>query len=616
MRASLAALLVALVGCDGRTALVCDIAMAASDEPAPPSLLVSVYDAHRALAINREVAAALPGTLVLELPDVSQAIRVGIVGTTGDAIVMRGAASVEVKAHARTHGRVALDSTLADSDGDGVADVIDDCPTVANADQDDRDGDGVGDACSESADGGATDDLGGVVAPRPLAPMSTSTVTTLRPTLRWELPPGGVGARVDLCRDRACTMSIISFDAMGASATPPIDLPASRAIFWRLHPFGGGDMSPTWELFTGARSAAHDAAWGTTLDVDGDGLADVISGATCSPGNCGAGRAYVYRGVAGAAPSATPSWTLTGPDGVNGKYASSVASAGDVDGDGYADLIVGAMCAPFASPDCGSGRAYVYRGGPNGLDTTPALTLVGPDGIDGLFGSAVQGLGDTDGDGYGDVAVAAACVTYASSMCGAGKVYIYRGGPSGLSPTPSVTLTGFQATFAQFGRLGEGDLNGDGYANLAVGSWGLGGGGGGYEGRVYVFFGSATGLVSPATTVITGPNGANEKFGFAVAAAGDTNGDGYSNLLVGAPMHDNAQVYVGGPNGPPTSPTRTSAAAPAASAPRCRWAISTATATTKPSSARPTARSRSSTWARPTGRAASSSTSAGRRPRG
>src|SRR4051794_26990494 len=116
MRASLAALLFALAGCGGRTTLVCDVAMATSDDPAPPSLLVSVYDAHRALAINRQVDAALPGTLVLELPDVTQSIRVGIVGLPSGASVMRGAAALDVKAHARTHGRVTLDGTLGDGD--------------------------------------------------------------------------------------------------------------------------------------------------------------------------------------------------------------------------------------------------------------------------------------------------------------------------------------------------------------------------------------------------------------------------------------------------------------------------------------------------------------------
>src|SRR3954470_10227961 len=111
MRASLAALVVAAAagapaGCNGPTALVCDIAMATSDDPAPPSLLVSVYDARHALAINRQIEAALPGTLVLELPDVSQAIRVGVTGTSGGATTVRGAGAIDVKAHARTHATI------------------------------------------------------------------------------------------------------------------------------------------------------------------------------------------------------------------------------------------------------------------------------------------------------------------------------------------------------------------------------------------------------------------------------------------------------------------------------------------------------------------------------
>src|SRR5204863_318808 len=140
------------------------------------------------------------------------------------------------------------------------------------------------------------------------------------------------------------------------------------------------------------------------------------------------GRAYVYLGGAGGL-ATTPATTLTAPDGAGGRYGFSVASAGDVNGDGFADLVVG---APGVSTN--TGRAYVYLGGAGGLATTPATTLTAPDGAGGDFGISVASAGDVNGDGYADLVVGAHRVSTDT-----GRAYVYLGGASGLATTPSST---------------------------------------------------------------------------------------------------------------------------------------------------------------------------------
>ena len=305
--------------------------------------------------------------------------------------------------------------------------------------------------------------------PRPIAPLSTATVTARRPTLRWALAAGTDGAHVEICRDRACTILITSFDATGPSGAPAADLPAGM-VFWRLHGRASGNAGaatgPTWEFTVGARTAAVNTSWGTTLDVNGDGYADLVVGAPCAPysgpaNGCGAGRAYVYLGSARGL-SGTPAMSLPGPDGTNGRFGYSVASAGDVNGEGYADLVVGADWAPNSGGP-GAGRAYVYLGSATGLSGTPAKTLTGPDGANGQFGYSVASACDVNGDGYADLVVGALYAPFSGSL-GAGRAYVYLGSATGLSGTPATTLTGPDGAHGFFGSsvASAGDVNRDG----------------------------------------------------------------------------------------------------------------------------------------------------------
>jgi FG-GAP-like repeat/FG-GAP repeat len=286
----------------------------------------------------------------------------------------------------------------------------------------------------------------------------------------------------------------------------------------------------------------------TAGDVNADGYADVIVGALYYPAHTDKGRAYVYMGGPGGL-SATPSLTLTGENDVN-YFGASVATAGDVNGDGYADVIVGAWHYPGSVTM--TGRAYIYLGGPSGLSATPALTLTGTDNFEG-FGFPVASAGDVNRDGYADVLVGALDANYS------GRVYIYMGGPGGLSATPALTLTGENdSDFFADSAAYAGDVNGDGYADVIVGADGYLS----YTGRLYLYLGGPSGLSQTPALSLTSQN-TGDYFGRSVATAGDVNGDGYADIIVGAPILNDparkgkAYVYLGGPNGLSPTPALT-----------------------------------------------------------
>jgi len=383
---------------------------------------------------------------------------------------------------------------------------------------------------------------GGNAAPRLISPLSTATVTSRQPMLSWALPSGADGAHIQICRDRACTTEIASFDASGTEAAAP-DLPTG-VVFWRAAARRGDDVAPTfsppWQFTVGARSAPVNTSWGTTLDVNGDGFADTVVGAIYV-GQMG--RAYLYLGGA-AGLSTAPAVTLTGAGGSIAQFGSSTASAGDVNGDGYADVLVGARSARFES-----GQMYLYLGGAEGLSGTATAIFNGPT-PQGHFGGSVASAGDVNGDGYADVIVGAADLDSS-----AGRALVHLGGADGLSATPDVVLTGPDGPFGLFGVsvAGAGDVNGDRYADVIVGAWNVQ--------RTYIYLGGPGGLATTAAVSLAAPDAGVGDFGFWVAGAGDINGDGYADVLVGAGAIDNvrgrAYLYLGGPAGIAAAPAAT-----------------------------------------------------------
>ncbi len=282
------------------------------------------------------------------------------------------------------------------------------------------------------------------------------------------------------------------------------------------------------EWFTTLHGMHSDDHFGHSVasagDVNGDGYPDVIVG---DIGASGGGAAYLYLGSS-AGLSSTPSVTLKGFNALD-MFGDCVASAGDVNGDGYSDVIVGAPGFSF-----NTGAAYVFLGSRTGLSPAPSVTLKGLNSNE-YFGSSVAGAGDVNGDGYSDVIVGA----YGVSVNNKGAAYVFLGSKTGLSSRASVTLKGLNS----FDKLGNsvaaaGDINGDGFSDVIIGAPGVSG-----KGAAYVFLGSKTGLSSVASFILNGLN-KYDLFGYCVSGAGDINGDGYGDLIVGAPgVYNTGAVY-------------------------------------------------------------------------
>ncbi len=263
-------------------------------------------------------------------------------------------------------------------------------------------------------------------------------------------------------------------------------------------------------------------------DLNGDGYSDVIVGAYGYSSNTG--RAYVYFG--GASMNNSADLTITG-ETTDSYYGFSVASAGDVNGDGFSDAIVGA--SGYAS---NFGKAYIYYGG-NSMNTVADVTMDGEASLN-YFGGLVSSAGDVNGDGFSDVIIGAD--GYISNT---GKTYLFFGGTN-MNNIPDVTMTG-ETTDNFFGRsAATGDVNGDGYSDLIVGAFKNSSA----YGRVYLYdYFMKNEITSDITITGTVPDA---RFGMSVSEAGDVNGDGYSDVIVGADAHSNytgrAFIFFGGPS--------------------------------------------------------------------
>jgi hypothetical protein len=207
---------------------------------------------------------------------------------------------------------------------------------------------------------------------------------------------------------------------------------------------------------------------------------------------------------------------MTGNSGGDG-FGYSVSTAGDVNGDGYSDVIVGAY--GYSSE---TGRAYLFYGGVT-MDTLSDLTMTG-EAAGNNFGYSVSSAGDVNGDGYSDVIAGA--ISYSSST---GRAYIFFGGLT-MDAGADVTMTG-QNTNDFFGNTvsSAGDVNGDGYSDVIAGAYGNSSA----TGRAYVYLGGGSMNNSPDITMKG--EATSNNFGFSVSSAGDVNGDGYSDLISGAP---------------------------------------------------------------------------------
>jgi FG-GAP repeat/FG-GAP-like repeat len=302
-------------------------------------------------------------------------------------------------------------------------------------------------------------------------------------------------------------------------------------------------------------------------DVNGDGYSDVVVGAhLLNTGYSGAGAAFVYLGSARGVSDTFATWLGSHSDQSNAYLGVSVAGAGDVNGDGYADVLVGASGLDNGQVD--EGAALVFHGGPFGTSATPS-TQIEANQAGAHLGASVAAAGDVNGDGYADILVGAPELDD-----GLGAALAYHGSAGGLSSVATKLLPGM-AAFSKFGAsvAGVGDVNGDGYADVAVGAYFFDA----QKGMVLMHYGSELGLGWATNVQRCLPPGT--LCGFSVAGAGDVNGDGFADVILGMPGFGNGQadegavfVYHGG--GGSGRPVRARQFRPGSSVPVAPWGSS------------------------------------------
>ncbi len=291
--------------------------------------------------------------------------------------------------------------------------------------------------------------------------------------------------------------------------------------------FGGTNMDNLADIILTGPVNGDAFGWSVSggKDVNGDGYSDVVVGMWGD--NNGRDFAYVYFG--GGSMDNVPDVTFNESGSIN--FGSSVSMPGDVNCDGYSDIIIGGYKEGVV------GKSYIYFGGAN-MNSAKDIELTG-EGIGDRFGSVVNGAGDLNNDGYADLLIGA--WGYSGNT---GKAYLYMYGMNGTLFT-DLTMTG-EASGNSLGYSvsSAGDVNGDGYSDVIVGAYGYNG----YTGRAYIFYGGLL-MNNVADITMTG-EATNSNFGSSVSSAGDVNGDGYSDVLVCANGYNSftgrAYIFYGG----------------------------------------------------------------------
>ncbi len=289
-----------------------------------------------------------------------------------------------------------------------------------------------------------------------------------------------------------------------------------------------------WSFEGNQQGASLGYSWRPAGDINNDGFDDIVVGIYSfdRPLYTDSGRVLVFYGSATGYDAVDPDWTADG-EATSDYFGFSVSGAGDVNGDGFDDVLIGA----FGYSD--TGKAYLYYGSGTGLAAAPAWTATGTQSS-ADFARNVAGVGDLNGDGWDDIAVGA--YRYDEGETDEGKVFVYYGSAAGLSAAPDWTAESNEAG-ANLGLYlnGIGDVNGDGYDDLLVSAPF-------YDdvtfngGAVFAWYGAEGGLGDPGT-----PSNADWKagsdqisvyFGSSLGTPGDVNGDGYSDVVMGTGSYD------------------------------------------------------------------------------
>lgn len=272
-------------------------------------------------------------------------------------------------------------------------------------------------------------------------------------------------------------------------------------------------------------------------DVDGDGCEDVLVGAEREdPGSSpsGSGRVYVFSGADGSV-----MYTLASPNEEElGYFGHSVSDAGDVNNDGHDDVVVGAIRENPGTSPSHAGRAYTF----SGMDGSVMYTFRSPSEEEGsLFGCDVSGAGDVDGDGYTDVVVGAMGEGTNGRPDGAGRVYVFSGEDGSVL---HALVSPNEEAYGHFGGhvACAGDVDNDGFSDVIVGAKEGPGASPAGAGRAYVF----SGVDGSVIYALASPNEESYgHFGADVSGGGDVNADGHDDIVVGAPSEDSNSSLIG-----------------------------------------------------------------------
>ncbi len=294
---------------------------------------------------------------------------------------------------------------------------------------------------------------------RPVAPISTVTVTSRRPWFRWELPAGADGARVELCAARNCATVTASWEVTGDRGRAPAPL-APGDHYWRLYARRGAAVDavagPVW-MFTVPSEIP--ASWTPRMDFDGDGrddatqivqdlaLDDILWSFTVRLSGTGATRTRSGAAPIGGLPTGSTS------------RISRIHAWLDVNGDGYGEL--GLVEYQNLGYQVESARAYL--GGPSDIEPMPSRSVNIFSGYGGGSGEAPTSLGDVNGDGYGDVGVVTA--TRGPGITEDSNVYTVA---FGRGPRSSDPVTRSFAIGCRPGVVARGDFNADGFTDLVL----------------------------------------------------------------------------------------------------------------------------------------------------